>query len=67
MANTYTCLHYHIVFSTKNRQSWISREIEERLWAYLGGIAVKNGMTPIKIGGFEDHVHVVVGIPPTMA
>ncbi len=24
-------------------------------------------MTPIKIGGVEDHVHVVVGMPPTMA
>ena len=58
MANTYTCLHYHINFGTKNRQRWISPVIEERLWAYLCGIAVKNGMTPIKIGGVEDHVHV---------
>jgi putative transposase len=38
MANTYTCLHYHIIFSTKNRQRWISPEIEERLWAYVGAL-----------------------------
>jgi hypothetical protein len=31
MANTYTCLQYHIIFSTKNRQRWISPDIEERL------------------------------------
>jgi putative transposase len=67
MANTYTCLHYHIIFSTKNRQRWISPDIEERLWSYLGGIAEKNGMTPLKNGGIEDHVHIVVGLPPTMA
>jgi putative transposase len=67
MANTYTCLHYHIIFSTKNRQRWISPDIEERLWSYLGGIAVTNGMTPLKNGGIEDHVHIVVGMPPTMA
>jgi hypothetical protein len=24
MANTYTSLHYHIVFSTKNRERWLS-------------------------------------------
>ena len=24
MANTYTSLHYHIVFSTKNRQRWLT-------------------------------------------
>jgi putative transposase len=67
MANTYTCLHYHIIFSTKNRQRWISPDIEERLWSYLGGIADHNGMTPLKNGGIEDHVHIVVGLLPTMA
>ena len=32
MANTYTSLHYHIGFSTKNRESWISQSIEARVW-----------------------------------
>ena len=27
MANTYTSLHYHIVFSTKNREPWITPSI----------------------------------------
>jgi REP element-mobilizing transposase RayT len=63
MANTYTSLHYHIVFSTKNREPWITPEIEERIWAYLGGIATKNRMKPIQIGGVDDHVHVLLGAP----
>jgi REP element-mobilizing transposase RayT len=67
MANTYTALHYHFVFSTKNRQPWIQQQIEERVWEYLGGIAKTNGMKPLKIGGIEDHVHLLVGAPPTMA
>lgn len=46
---------------------WISPDIEERLCSYLGGIADRNGMTPLKNGGIEDHVHIVVGLPPTMA
>jgi putative transposase len=67
MANTYTSLHCHIIFSTKNRQRWIIPEVEERIWAYLGGIARENAMTALKVGGIEDHAHVVVGLPPTMA
>lgn len=67
MANTYTSLHYHIVFSTKNRHPWIAPKIEERIWKYLGGIARENGMTADRVGGVEDHVHMVVGIPPKLA
>jgi putative transposase len=67
MANTYTSLHYHIVFSTKNRHPWIAPKIEERIWKYLGGIARENDMTADMVGGVEDHVHVVVGIPPKLA
>ncbi len=67
MANTYTSLHYHLVFSTKNRERWINPEIEERVWSYLAGIAKQNKMTPIQIGGVEDHVHVLLGASPTLA
>ena len=67
MANTYTSLHYHFTFSTKNRHPWIVQGIEERVWAYLGGIARKNKLKPIKIGGIEDHIHLLLGAPPTIA
>ncbi|HZL90074.1 MAG TPA: IS200/IS605 family transposase [Pirellulaceae bacterium] len=67
MANTYTSLHYHFTFSTKNRHPWIVPGIEERVWAYLGGIARKNKLKPIKIGGIEDHIHLLLGAPPTIA
>lgn len=67
MANTYTSLHYHLVFSTKNRELWLTREVDECVWAYLGGIARENGMTALKIGGVEDHVHLVLGLPAAVA
>jgi putative transposase len=67
MANTYTSLHYHFAFSTKNRNPWIAPDIEERVWAYLGGILAKNRMKPLKIGGIEDHIHMLLGAPPTFA
>ena len=67
MANTYTSLYYHIVFSTKNRVSFIKPDIEQRVWEYIGGIARDNKMTALQIGGVEDHIHALVMAPPTLA
>jgi REP element-mobilizing transposase RayT len=67
MANTYTALHYHFVFSTKCRERSIAQAIETRVWEYLGGILVRNKMKPLQIGGIEDHVHLLLGAPATLA
>src|SRR5215467_5287360 len=67
MANTYTSLHYHVVFSTKERVRWISQEIEQRVWAFIGGIARKHRMTALQVGGIEDHIHALVTAPPVYA
>ncbi len=67
MANTYTALYYHLVFSTKNREPWIDDEIENRVWAYVGGIARDNKMTALRVGGMPDHLHVLTTIPKTLS
>lgn len=60
MANTYSSIFYHIVFSTKNREEWIDVKIENRVWAYIGGIARKHNCTAIQIGGVENHIHALI-------
>lgn len=67
MANTYTSLYYHIVFSTKLRERWLTDDVAERIWAYMGGIARENKMTALQVGGIEDHVHILLGAPPSIA
>ncbi|BCU77015.1 IS200/IS605 family transposase [Luteolibacter sp. LG18] len=67
MGNTYTSLHYHVVFGTKGREPWITRELEERIWSYMAAIARDNAMTALQIGGVEDHVHILLRAPATMA
>ena len=67
MANTFTSLHCHVIFSTKNREPWLRADLEERVWSYLGGIARENRMKPVMIGGIENHVHLLLGLPPTLA
>lgn len=52
--------YLHIVFSIKNRVPLIKSEIEKDLYAYLGGICHNLNCSPIKIGGYKDHVHLLV-------
>jgi len=65
MANTYSNLFYHIVFSTKGRVDFIQPEIEDRVWAYIGGIARKHGLSALQVGGIENHIHALTMSKPT--
>jgi putative transposase len=67
MANSYSQLFYHLVFSTKNRIKFIHQEIERRAWAYIGGIARKHDLCALQVGGIEDHIHALVMARPVVA
>lgn len=59
MAQSLVKNYIHIVFSTKHRKKLIDPSIENPLFKYLGGIANNLDCTPIKIGGHQDHVHIL--------
>jgi REP element-mobilizing transposase RayT len=59
MGSTFFSLHYHIVFSTKERRRFIKPEWQPRLHAYLGGIIKGMNGVPEIVGGVEDHVHIL--------
>lgn len=59
MSNTFTNLNYHLVFSTKDRQPLITKEQSPRIYGYIGGIIKDLRGEPIRIGGVEDHVHIL--------
>jgi putative transposase len=65
MAGTFTQLHFHIIFSTKDRVPSIHPAWQERLWTYMSGIVRSEGGIPLKIGGVSDHVHLLVTLKPT--
>jgi putative transposase len=67
MPHTYVSGLVHCVFSTKNRCKCIGEELRPKLWAYLGGIARQNGMKALAVGGMDDHVHVLLSLPGTIA
>ncbi len=64
MAQSYTNLIYHIVFSTKNRELLITAETQPRLYEYIGGIIRNKGGILLEIGGMGDHLHVLAKLRP---
>ncbi len=59
MANTFTNLLVHIVFSTKHRIPFLQEELCERVYDYLGGIIREKKGISLEIGGMPDHVHIL--------
>ncbi len=60
MAQSYTNLIYHIVFSTKDREPLIADEIKPQLYEYIGGTIRGLGGVSLGVGGTEDHIHILV-------
>ena len=65
MPSTHLSLHYHIVFSTKDRHPFIAEAWQNRLHEYLGGLIHAADGIPEAIGGVADHVHLLVGLRAT--
>ena len=64
---SYVSSHFHCVFSTKERRPVITPAFRDRLWPFLGGIARQSNMKAIEVGGVEDHVHILLSLPSTVA
>ena len=62
---SYTKLIYHVVFSTIFRQPLISNDIRDQLYEYTGGAIRNQSGHLLEIGGIEDHIHLLLSIPPT--
>lgn len=65
MPSTHTSLHYHVVFSTKNREPWFDPDFLPKLHGYLNGCVTGLGGHSHINGGIADHVHLLVGLKPT--
>ena len=62
MSQTLVKLYIHIIFSTKNRADLILPEIEEELFAYIGGILNNNNSKLISANGTQNHIHLLISI-----
>jgi putative transposase len=64
---TYTQIIYHIVFSTKNRESVLSKNKREELFKFIWGVLKNKNCHLYRINGVEDHIHIVTHLHPTVS
>jgi putative transposase len=57
----------HIIFSTKNRESWLESHVRPRVHAYLATVCRDPGAEMVRVGGVSDHVHIVTTLPRTVS
>lgn len=55
----------HLVFSTKNREPFITSEVRPRLHGYIVGILQHLNSPSIQTGGVADHVHILFSLGRT--
>lgn len=67
MSSSYHQLYVHIVWATFSRLPLITAALEPQLHAVISAKVQSLGCGALAVGGVEDHVHLVVRFPPTVA
>ncbi|MFY9791123.1 MAG: IS200/IS605 family transposase [Candidatus Sulfotelmatobacter sp.] len=66
MSHTHAANFVHCVFSTKERRNLLPAESQERLYAYMIGIAGNLNFKILAAGGTSNHVHLLIALPPAL-
>ena len=62
MSQSLSKILIHLVTSTKNRQALLTPTIRPELYAYIAAILKSCDSPALKIGGTEDHVHILLAL-----
>lgn len=66
MSQSLSLVIIHLIFSTKQRQPFIDREVQPELHAYLATVARNIGCEAYQVGGVKDHVHFAIRLSRTV-
>jgi putative transposase len=67
MANTYSQINIHAVFSIMGRENLLKKEFRGKLFEYISGTMRGMGLFPLAVNGIEDHVHIFFELPPNLS
>lgn len=67
MAGTFSQLYIQVVFAVKGRENLIKKEFRSDLHEYIAGIIKGKNQKPIIVNGVGDHVHLFVGLRPSIS
>ena len=63
MANTYSQINIHAVFSVKARDCILMDTFRNRTFEYIAGLLRSRECYPLIVGGYYDHVHLFFELP----
>ena len=65
--STYTQILYQIVFGTYNNECTLEESGQENLYKYIWGVLNNKNCLVYRMGGVEDHIHIITQIHPAVA
>jgi putative transposase len=66
MANTYSQIYIQVVFAVKRRENILQNPWRAEVFKYMAGIINAKNQKSIIVNGVTDHVHLFIGLKPTM-
>jgi putative transposase len=67
MPNTFSQIYIQYVFAVKGRENLLQKPWREDVFKYISGIITNKGQKSIIVNGVSDHVHIFVGLKPSMS
>ena len=67
MPRTFSQIYIQVVFAVQGRHNLIDKRWQEDLYKYISGIITNKGQKSIIVNGTSDHIHVFIGLKPSMA
>jgi len=67
MANTFSKIYLHYVFTPKGREYIISEKYREELQKYITGIVQNRNQKMLAIYCMPDHTHILIGYKPSIS
>ena len=65
--STYTQIIYQLVFTTKNQEKTLLMPDREMLYKSIWGVLENKKCHLYRIGGVEDHIHIITHVHPSIA
>jgi REP element-mobilizing transposase RayT len=63
----YTQNYVHLVLAVKHREAALSKDIREKVFSYISGVATSLKHKSLIVNGVSDHVHILIGLNPNVS
>lgn len=65
-SGTFSQIYIQVVFVVKGRENLLKKTFRDEVFKYMSGIVKAKGQKSIIVNGVEDHVHLFIGLKPSM-